>query len=81
MGPIGAERIYLPLIAKRVPLTPIIPETTNVLDAATTQHLAAVSPDGATYTFDQNTAAAKAAPGEIMVAALSNAAPDGFLGG
>ena len=61
-------------------LTPIIPETTHVLDAATTQHLAAVSPDGATYTFDQNTAVLQTlAPGEIMVSAPTDLTPDGFL--
>lgn len=66
--PDGA-RVYLPLMAKNASLLiPIILETTNVLDAATTQHLAAVSPDGATYTFGQNTAALqKLAPGEIMI--------------
>ena len=76
-----AQRVYLPMIGKNTSfLPPIIPETTNVLDAATTQHLAAVSPDGATYTFDQNTAALqKLAPGEIMVSAPTDLMPYGFL--
>ena len=72
---------YLPLIGKdSSSLAPIIPDTTNVLDAATTQHLSSVSPDGSTFTFDQTTPALQAlAPGEIMVSAPAAAAPDGFL--
>ena len=61
-------------------LSPIIPETTNVLDALTVQHLASVSADGATFTFDQTTPVLQAlAPGEIMVSTPSTLAPDGFL--
>lgn len=74
-------RVYLPLIGKNTAfLPPIVPETTNVLDAATGQHLISVSADGTSYTFDQNTAALqKLAPGEIMVSAPTTAAPNGFL--
>ena len=73
--------VYLPVIGKTTSfLPPIIPDTTNVLDATTAQHLAAVSPDGATFTFDQTTPVLQAlAPGEIMVSAPTDLAPDGFL--
>jgi len=73
--------VYLPVIGKNTSfLTSIIPDTTNVLDAATSGHLVAVSPDGATFTFDQTTPILQAlAPGEIMVSAPTTAAPNGFL--
>ncbi len=72
---------YLPLIGKDASfLPPIIPLTTNPLLSDTTAGLLAVSPDGVTYTFDTMTAAlAAVAPGEIIVAAPSAAAPNGFL--
>ena len=72
---------YLPVIGKNTSfLPPIIPPTTNPLPPETTQQLTAVSPDGATYTFSEMTPALAAiAPGEIMMAAPSDAAPDGFL--
>jgi hypothetical protein len=75
--------VYLPVIGKNTSFLPsIIPETPNVLDNATTQHLASISPDGATFTFDQTTPVLQAlAPGEIMVSAPANAAPDGFCAG
>ena len=80
-GPDGPQRIYLPLIVNNASLLmPIIPETTNTLPPETTQQLTSVSSDGVTYTFAKMTPAlAAVAPGEIMVAAPSNAAPDGFL--
>ena len=73
--------IYLPLIGKNTSfLTPVIPPTTNPLPPETTAELLSVSPDGVTYTFDVMTAAlAAVAPGEIIVAAPSAAAPNGFL--
>ena len=59
---------------------PIIPETTDTLPPETTQQLTSVSSDGVTYTFAKMTPAlATVVPGEIMVAAPSNATPDGFL--
>jgi hypothetical protein len=75
------KRLYLPLITRdSALLPPIIPPTTNALPPETTQQLTAVSPDGTIYTFAAMTPALAAiAPGEIMVAGPSNAAPDGFL--
>lgn len=80
-GPDGTQRVYLPVIGKNTSfLTPIIPPTTNALPPETTQQLTSVSSDGVTYTFAKMTPVlAAVAPGEIMVAAPSNAAPDGFL--
>ena len=41
--PDDPQWLYLPLIGKNTSfLTPIVPETTNVLDATTGQHLVAV---------------------------------------
>lgn len=73
--------VYLPLIGKNTSfLTPIIPPTTNPLPPETTAELLSVSPDGVTYTFDTMTSAlAAVAPGEIIVAVPSTAAPNGFL--
>lgn len=73
--------VYLPVIGRNTSfLPPIISETTNVIDDATNQHLVAVSADGATYTFDQNTPVLqKLAPGEVMVSAPTDLAPHGFL--
>jgi hypothetical protein len=53
------EFVYLPLVGRNTSssLPPIIPDTTNVLDAATGQHLTSVSADGSTFTFDQSTPA------------------------
>ena len=73
--------VYLPLIGKDASfLPPIIPPTTNPLPPETTAGLLSVSPDGVAYTFDAMTAAlAAVAPGEIIVAAPSATAPNGFL--
>jgi len=75
------KRLYLPLVIRDPTLLPpIIPPTTNPLPPETTQQLTAISPDGTTYTFARMTPPLAAiAPGEIMVAGPSNAAPDGFL--
>jgi hypothetical protein len=75
------KRLYLPLVIRESALLPpIIPPTTNPLPPETTQQLTTVSPDGTTYTFAAMTPALAAiAPGEIMVAGPSSAAPDGFL--
>jgi len=77
----GTQQVYLPVIGKNTSfLSPIIPPTTNALPPETTQQLTSVSSDGATYTFAKmTTALAAVAPGEIIVAAPSAAAPDGFL--
>lgn len=69
--------IYLPVVA--TPLTPIIPETTNVLTDATAQFLTSISTDG-TFTFNQTTPElANVASGEVIVGGVSTAAPYGFL--
>jgi hypothetical protein len=61
-------------------LSPVVPPTTNVLPPETTQKLVSVSPDSTTFTFSGMTHALTAvAPGEIMVAGPSDAAPNGFL--
>lgn len=73
----GNDTIYLPLVAS--PLTPIIPESTNVLTASTTQLLTAISTAG-TFTFSQMTPElAKVTPGEVMTGGVSDTAPNGFL--
>lgn len=81
-------RLFLALVLVLVPLgnsladdpPPIIPETTHVLSAATTDHLVSISADGSTYTFDQSTPELAAlAVGDIMVANVSPHAPNGFL--
>lgn len=73
--------VYMPVIGKNTSfLPPIIPPTTNPLAPETTGELLSVSPDGVTYTFDtMTTALAAVAPGEIIVAAPSAVAPNGFL--
>jgi formylglycine-generating enzyme required for sulfatase activity len=80
-GPDGTQRVYLPVIGKNTSfLSSIILPSTNALPPETMQLLTSVSPDGVTYTFAGMTPALDAvAPGEIMVAAPSKAAPDGFL--
>ena len=51
-GTDGSQRVYLPVIGKNTSfLSPIIPATTNVLDAATIQQFSGTSVDGATETF------------------------------
>jgi hypothetical protein len=77
----NTTRLFLPYVARDAGLLPpIIPPTTNPLPPETTEELLSVSSDGVTYTFDTMTAAlAAVAPGEIIVAAPSAAAPDGFL--
>ena len=73
--------VYLPLIGQRTSFLPtIIPSTTNSLPPDTLDQLLSVSADGVTFTFDSmTTALAAVAPGEVIVAAPSAGAPDGFL--
>lgn len=74
----GESTIYLPVVRKDI--TPIIPETTEVLSAATTDKLNSISQDGVTYTFDQMTLElAELDAGDVMVGHVSSAAPYGFL--
>ncbi len=74
----GSGNAYLPVVASSI--TPIIPDTTVVLTAETTDHLVSISSDGAVYTFGQMTEElGQLDPGDVMVADISAAAPDGFL--
>ena len=73
--------IFLPLTALHAStVTPVIPETTEVLPPETTQHLASISGEGSVYTFTQSTPDLQAlAPGDIMVGDATENAPYGFL--
>ncbi|MCC6606238.1 MAG: formylglycine-generating enzyme family protein [Anaerolineae bacterium] len=72
------NELFLPVVMNT--LTPIIPDTTEVLTEDTTQHLLSVSEDGATFTFDQMTPELDALDaGDVMVGNVSDAAPHGFL--
>jgi hypothetical protein len=69
---------YLPLLQKDLP--PVIPATTEVLSAQTTDNLISVSEDGTTFTFAQPTAELSALDvGDVMVGDVSEAVPHGFL--
>jgi formylglycine-generating enzyme required for sulfatase activity len=71
--------VFLPIV-QTLPLPPIIPTTTKVLPLETTQHLVAVSTDGITYTFDQDTSDLdQLQPGSVMVSGVAPNAPNGFL--
>ena len=74
----ATSNVYLPMVSNDLP--PIIPETTEVLTEESTQHLVAVSSDGATFTFNQMTAElSEVAPGDVIVGDVSAVAPAGFL--
>ena len=74
----ATSNVYLPMVSNDLP--PIIPETTEVLTEESTQHLVAVSSDGATFTFNQMTPElSNLNPGDVMVGNVSEAAPAGFL--
>ncbi len=75
------KTIYLPAVMNRAEhLTPVIPETTEVLSEETTQYLETVSSDGVTYTFSQGTGElSEVAAGDVIVGDVSAAAPEGFL--
>ena len=77
-SPKGTNDIYLPIVNN--PLTPIIPDTTNVLSKATTQYLTSVSGDGSVFTFSQMTLELTAvAVGEVIVSEPTPLTPNGFL--
>lgn len=74
----GANDLYLPVVSN--PLTPIIPDTTEVLTTNSTQYLASISGDGSQFTFSQSTPElAELNPGDVMVGDVSLVAPNGFL--
>jgi hypothetical protein len=72
---------FLPLaVSSATSVTPVVPETTQVLPPETTQYLSSISGDGAVYTFTQSTPELGAlAPGDIMVGDVAANAPYGFL--
>ncbi len=73
------QSIYLPIVEKPFP-PPIIPDTTKILPATTTQYLSDISPDGTTFTFSQSTPDLEfLAPDDIMVGDVTTVAPYGFL--
>lgn len=70
--------VYLPLVTSLLP--PIIPDTTEVLTAESTEHLVDVSPDLSIFTFNQTTPElAELDPGDVMVSGPADATPYGFL--
>jgi hypothetical protein len=72
---------FLPLaVSGATSVTPVIPDTTEVLPPETTQYLSSISGDGAVYTFTQSTPELAALePGDIMVGDATGSAPYGFL--
>jgi formylglycine-generating enzyme required for sulfatase activity len=78
-SPSGQPLIYLPLVSNELYLPPVIPETTIVLHPDTTQYLSLVSDTGI-FTFTKTTPELDSiAPGDIIVAEPTEAAPNGFL--
>ena len=76
---LGNHTTFLPLVIGGN-VTPIIPDTTNILSEDTTDHLTSISQDGGTFTFAESTPELEAlAAGEIMVSEISDVAPNGFL--
>lgn len=72
------QSLYLPFIISG--LTPVIPETTEVLTDSTLTDLVDVSVDGSVFTFSEtSTELEDLDPGDIMVGNVSAAAPHGFL--
>lgn len=75
----GASDIFLPVVMQNY-VSPIIPETTELLTEDTTQYLESVSGNGATFTFSQSTPELAALDsGDVMVGGVSSAVPHGFL--
>ena len=71
--------VYAPIVLSDYSETAIIPFTTVVIPISTTQYLESVS-DDFTFTFSHMTPELAALePGDVMVADVSPAAPDGFL--
>jgi formylglycine-generating enzyme required for sulfatase activity len=78
----GDSKVYLPLTLRNamMNIVPIIPKTTEPLSNETTQYLTSISPDGATYTFSQDTSELEqVVPGDVIVGDISTAASNGFL--
>lgn len=74
----GENDVFLPVIANS--LTPIIPETTEVLTEETTDELITISQDGAVFTFAKMTPELSEIDiDDVIVGGISPAAPYGFL--
>ena len=74
------HRLFFPMVRSENELPLVIPDTTEILPPDTTQHLAEVSPDLSTYTFDQTTPALdELQTGDVMVSGVAANAPEGFL--
>lgn len=77
-SPHETHTVFLPIIKNS--LAPIIPDTTNVLNEATTQHLMAVSEDDTTFTFAQVTQELlNVQVGELIASRPTPLTPYGFL--
>jgi len=74
------HRLFFPMVRSENELPLVIPDTTEILPPDTTQHLAEVSPDLSTYTFDQTTPVLDdLQTGDVMVSGVAANAPEGFL--
>jgi formylglycine-generating enzyme required for sulfatase activity len=74
----GEYDVFLPIITN--PLTPIIPDTTEVLTEQTTDELIDISQDGSVFTFAKMTPElSELDAGDVMVSNVSEAVPYGFL--
>lgn len=74
----ATHSVYLPIVMNMTP--PVIPPTTKVVEQTALQDLAAVSPNGETFTFtDPSPVLGSLTPGDVMVGSTAAAAPNGFL--
>ncbi len=74
----GMQHVYLPMVSYGIPA--VVPDTTVVLEEETLADLVAVSEDGTTYTFADDSPALDALDtNDVMVGGVSEAAPYGFL--
>ena len=74
--------IFIPLVQRNYlgDPQPVIPDTTEVLDETTIQHLSSVSEDGITFSFSQSTPELEELePGDVIVGDPTDETPDGFL--
>ena len=70
--------IFIPLVQRNYlgDPEPVIPDTTEVLDETTLQHLSSVSEDGITFSFSQSTPELEELePGDVIVALDGIATP------
>jgi formylglycine-generating enzyme required for sulfatase activity len=70
--------VYMPMLNNHI--SPVIPDTTKVIDSNTGQLLEDVSEDGAVFTFSDHTPLLQdLVPGDVMVGEPVDAAEEGFL--